>query len=254
MTITATGADAAAVAEAAAGLQPFPQRGYRWTHLSLCVLDAVFSIGARYSTTCRTVHSYAQYADIAQPLAPAADVASGRLTDRKEPVSSLRDRIAEHGPAAFAREVVRNRQRTSPRGGVLKAEAVLSYATILERHGVPRLAEVPELLANDGRLRAIEAELAEVPGHGAFGIRTGYLWMLAGSDDVIKPDRMVLGWLSKVLDRGVAAPEARELVTAASEGLGVTPWQLDHAIWNEWRSAGRRRPRDGRGPEPGSPA
>jgi hypothetical protein len=47
-----------------------------------------------------------------------------------------------------------------------------------------------------------------VPGHGTNGVRTAYLWMLTGSDDLIKPDRMVPGWLARVLGRAPTVPEA----------------------------------------------
>lgn len=231
-----------AVLTAAHKLGPLPARGDRWVHLSLCVLDAVFSIGARYSTTARTVHTYAAHACLAHVLEPAPAVASGKFAVTEEPVTALRARIEEQGPEAFARDVVRNRQRTSPRGGVLKAEATLRYASILERHGVLRLADVTGLLVDDARLGAVEVDLARVPGHGAYGIRTGYLWMLAGSDDLIKPDRMVLGWLTGVLGRTPTAPEARTLLAQAASSLGVTAWQLDHAVWIAGRSTAPRRP------------
>jgi hypothetical protein len=233
----------AAVLAAAQQLGALSPRGDRWTHLSLCVLDAVFSIGARYSTTRRTVHTYAAHAGLTHVLEPAHAVAAGEFTLTEEPVTALRARIKEHGPETFARDVVRNRQRTSPRGGIPKAEAALGYATVLERHDVLRLADVPGLLVDDARLGRVEAALAQVPGHGAYGIRAGYLWMLAGSDDLIKPDRMVLGWLTGVLGRTPSVSEARTLLAVVATTLGVTAWQLDHAIWNAQRSMTRRRPR-----------
>lgn len=219
-----------------------PPRQDRWTHLSLCVLDAVFSIGARYSTTCRTVRVYASFAGLPHVLGPAADVAAGAFTATEEPVAALVQRIEQHSVESFARAVLRNRQRTSPRGGVLKTEAALAYGAVLQRNGLLRLADVGRALADDARIRAAEAQLARVPGHGANGVRVGYLWMLAGSDDVIKPDRMVLGWLTALLGRSPSAPEARTLLSAASADLGVTAWQVDHAMWNAQRT-GRTCPR-----------
>lgn len=81
----------------------------------------------------------------------------------------------------------------------------------------------------------LEAELARVPGHGSAGVRVSYLWMLAGDYLHIKPDRMVLGWLHRTLGRSVAPQEATALLTAAADERGVTPWQLDHAVWNYQR-------------------
>jgi hypothetical protein len=60
--------------------------------------------------------------------------------------------------------------------------------------------------------------------------------MLAGDDEHVKPDRMVRRWLSRALDRAEVTPsEATALVTHAAGALHVTPWQLDHAVWNVQR-------------------
>jgi hypothetical protein len=223
------------VVAAARGLGPIADRDRRWTHLPLCVLDAVYSIGARYGGTTRTVHAYAELVGMPHVLEPADQVAGGVFAAGEQPVSTLRDRVGRDGPDEFARQVG-NRQRTSPRGGILKAEAARRYATVLADHSVERLADVTKLLTDLSRMEKVEADLAGVPGHGQHGIRTSYLWMLAGDDQHVKPDRMVLGWLAGVLHRTPAVPEATELVNAAASELGVTPWRLDHAIWAAQRS------------------
>lgn len=234
---------AQAVLAAAQQLAPLPDRGDRWTHLSLCVLDAVFSIGARYATTIRTVRSYAAHAGLTHVAEPAEAVGAGTFAAAEEPVTALRERLEDRGPGSFAREVVFNRQRTSPRGGVLKAEAALGYSRVLERHSIQRLADVTDLLVDDAALAAVETELTRTPGHGTHGVRMGYLWMLAGSDDLIKPDRMVLGWLTAGLGRTPTVPDARDILADTAGALGVTPWQLDHAIWNAQRAPGAARRR-----------
>jgi hypothetical protein len=80
------------------------------------------------------------------------------------------------------------------------------------------------------------------------------LWMLCGSDDVIKPDRMVLRWLARqgehadaVRAREVLCEVARQLTPRL--GRPVTPWMVDHAIWKaersrraRWNSVDRLRP------------
>ena len=135
--------------------------------------------------------------------------------------------------------VLGNRGRTSTRGGILKAEAASQYAKILVGHGVETLSDVERLLGEEDRLRAVEQDLSTVPGHGTHGVRLGYLWMLAGDDTGIKPDRMVLAWLSSVCLRPIDVPEARVLVLAAAHSVGRTPWELDHAIWCFQRSKGK---------------
>jgi hypothetical protein len=200
-------------------------REKRWAHLSLCVLDAVFSIGARYTTTVRTCRRYADQ----HRLAPLQD--DGR--HHEQPLGEFVRHVHELGPTEFAATVLGNRQRTSTgRSGVLKAEAALLYAEALVRADVERHADVAPLFADDVRMEALTADLRTVPGNGGADVRLGYLWMLLGADDLIKPDRIVLRWLAGVLGRGVREPEARDLIGAAAAQLACTPWELDHAVWN----------------------
>ena len=60
--------------------------------------------------------------------------------------------------------------------------------------------------------------------------------MLAGSDGLIKPDRMVLRFLEDCLGRLVNAEEALRLCAGAVAELkaqypAMTPRLLDHKIW-----------------------
>ena len=60
--------------------------------------------------------------------------------------------------------------------------------------------------------------------------------MLAGSDDLIKPDRMILRFLETALDRTVQVPEAQPLLASAAGALKskhpqLTPRLLDFKIW-----------------------
>jgi hypothetical protein len=67
--------------------------------------------------------------------------------------------------------------------------------------------------------------------------------MLAGDDHTVKPDRMVLRWVGRVLNRNVSVDETRELIATVAARLELTPWAIDHAIWNNER---RRPPPAGR--------
>lgn len=90
------------------------------------------------------------------------------------------------------------------------------------------------------RFAAVNKHLRVTPGEGAHAVRRGYLWMLIGQEDLIKPDRMVLRWFKKH-GVGVDPIGARELIAtlvpAVSTRLNrsVTAWEIDHALW----SAGR---------------
>ncbi|WP_254707641.1 hypothetical protein [Rhodococcus pyridinivorans] len=138
-------------------------------------------------------------------------------------------------------EVVKNRQNTSPRGGIRKADAALRYAAVLHDHEVTTVADARTLLADSARFEAVETALRQVPGEGGSGVRRGYLWMLIGDQDTIKPDRMVLRWLARH-GVDVTPDSAREILRNIAHKLSagserqITAWEVDHAIWQAARS------------------
>lgn len=205
-------------------------RQKRWTHLSLCVLDAVYSIGANYDrTTVPLCKRYAEQIQLADPSVPFAEGNAVIGTDREQRLSTFATWVNGLGVESLA-ETLGNRQRTFRRKTApYKSRAVIDYATILVQHNIETLNDAAGLLDNDDRLSAVEAALAQVPGHGS-GARRDYLWMLVGDDYRIKPDSMVLRWIARHLRR-VNTATARELIRAVAAELGRTPWELDHAIW-----------------------
>lgn len=197
----------------------------RWTHLSLCVLDAVHSIGVRYETVKKLCHGYAERVSLSAPLTSADE------TVREQPLHEFAEWAADLGEVELA-ERLNNHHRTSNRTGApYKTRADIEYAQILVRHGIDLMADATALLQDPARLAAVETDLAKVPGHGLYDIRMNYLWMLVGADDRIKPDRMVLGWLEQHLARNVGVNEAVDLVKELAARHNQTPQALDHAIW-----------------------
>jgi hypothetical protein len=223
-------ADVRRLVEAAAGLDIRPC-ARRWAHLPVCVLDAVFSINARYTSTIAVCDRYAKHQGLLPYLVDVADFATVAGTTAEQPVDKLAELGRQLGPDRFADDVVENRGRTSTRGGVLKAEAAVRYAEVLADSGVHTLGDVTMLLSDFTRLDAVESRLRAVPGNGRHDVRLGYLWMLAGTDEQVKPDRKVLRWLSRHLGHQVDVPAARRLLADAAAELCRTPRELDHAIW-----------------------
>lgn len=227
-------ADLSPVVEAVRGLELRP-RQRQWVSLSLCIVDAVYSIGAHYDRhVLPVVRRIAADAGIETPSVPPP------VTDLADPLP-LERFLDRYDTVDALLAVTNNRQRTSPRGGILKAEAVLQYVTILHEYGIRTLDDARVLLDDPQRLDTVETALRTVPGEGGFGVRRGYLWMLVGDEDTVKPDRMVLGWLARH-GADVNAATARillsELATEISRVLGrrVTAWEIDHAIWISARS------------------
>lgn len=220
------------IADRIADLNP-QQRTRRWSSISLCILDAVWSIGAHYDNVVTPlVVKFARSQGVSSAVVPVDELPK----DDPIPASSLA-RFTDDALLSLT-----NCQLTSTRGGVTKAHASIAYAQVLVDSGVESLSDAIEALGDKARLASIDAELARVPGDGQHGIRRGYLWMLVGDDNRIKPDRMILGWF-----RSLGVPSdpasAEDYIRAAAPIVSarlqrpVTPWEIDHAIWNYARSS-----------------
>lgn len=205
---------------------------YFYQSLPLCVIDAVYSIGVRYAGVQRVVERYCQTYGLRKTRAVPYDIPP---RDEQESISALCEKMERQGVQDFAANVFQNLQRTSTRSGILKAEAVLAFAQVLRAHGVEHLQDIPAA-AGDA---ALEQAIRQIPGQTS-GISLQYLWMLAGSDDFIKPDRMILRFLQEAIGRTVTVREAPDLLRAATSQLQsrypqLTPRVLDHEIWKHQR-------------------
>lgn len=207
-------------------LDPAP-REQQWSSLTYCVLDAVWSISANYTSV----------------VAPLVRKVAGQhgipgLPATKTPGVDAADPLPLHAflsdfPDEQSLIAVTNRQRTSTKGGITKAAAVRQHAEIFLSHGIATLSEAQSALLDPAALQSIDADLRTVPGEGASGIRRGYLWMLIGDDNAIKPDRMVMRWLA-ANGAAVKSPEgARDVLAQVAHALDgrYTLWEIDHAIW-----------------------
>ena len=224
--------------DAVEGLDLQPRR-QRWRSLSYCVLDAVWSIGALYDSVVAPLVWRVAAAN--GDSAPLISLSKGMPPDPLPLPELLRQY-----PDTSVLQALTNSQRTSPRAGIPKADAALRFARILVDHDVLELHKAEQLLTAQTRCELVDADLAIVPGDGIDGIRRGYLWMLIGNDELIKPDRMVLRWLARQ-GQQVDAAQARVLIKEVAQELTrrlrrhITPWMVDHAIWIAERSLRRRQ-------------
>lgn len=240
-----------AVSMAVKELDPAPRQD-RWGHLSLCVIASTFSINANYkSVVAPVVRRYAEWADLDSVLLRGEEL-TGQISPRagEQPLSAFLAGLESVTDEDSAASIYCNRGRTSTRSGILKSAASRRIAEILVAEGIDTLADVSALLADPARLKTVETRLSAVPGNGIDNVRTGYIWMTAGDDHNIKPDRHILKWLAGVLGHPVAPAESRALLGAAATDLGITAWSADHAIW-KLMSARPRRARSSVAVSPG---
>lgn len=204
---------------------------YYYHSLPLCVIDAVFSIGVQYAAVRKTVARYCSHFSL--PMF-RADRGSPPSRDEQQSVTLFLQSFQEKGLEAMTTSVFGNRQRTSSRNGILKADAVFQFASVLQRNHVEHLQDME---SKDSAL--LEPEIRKIRGQGS-GLSFQYFRMLAGSDSVVKPDRMILRFLESALGRPIAVAEAQPLLVSAIGYLRqscpeMTPRLLDHEIWKHQR-------------------
>jgi hypothetical protein len=206
---------------------------YYYASLPLCVLDAVYSIGVRYEGVLNVVERYCTRFKLRRHR---VDRTALPPIDQQESVSAFCARFAEWTADQMADEVFQNRQRTSARNGILKAEAVFRFASALKDHGVEFLQDVRAKVEDE----QLEKAIRSIPGQKS-GVSLQYFWMLSGSDNFVKPDRMVRRFLEAALQRPVDTSEAQGLMSGASETLKpkyphITPRLLDYEVWQYARA------------------
>lgn len=199
---------------------------YGYGHLPLCVVDTVFSIGVRYTSTKNTVLRFCNYFGLettnnGQPFPP----------EKQFSIAKLLAAYTEHGLETLVNEVYQNRQRTSTRGGILKAEAVQRFCQVLISFGVNYLQEVDAIFEKP----AFETKIKAIQGQSS-GVSLQYFYMLVGSDDYVKADRMVHRFVDSALGRSFTIDETRHLIVQVAQELKadyppINPRNLDHKIW-----------------------
>jgi hypothetical protein len=205
--------------------------GY-YNNLPLSVIDTIFSIGARYESTELTVKRFCTHFRLK------------RLSDVRYPEPSSQLSISEFlnyydrfGIERMADEVFQNRQRTSTRNGILKADAVYRVSKLLCDHQVDYLQDVQKILGDP----VFEAAFQSIPGQTS-GISLRYFYMLVGTEDFIKPDRMIARFLEAATHRTMTTAEMQTAILGVVKLLSanypnLTPRRLDHMIWSFQRQA-----------------
>ncbi len=205
---------------------------YNHSCVPLCVIDAVFSIGVRYRRVENTLSRFCEFSRVPmnrrRKMPPPED---------QWPVSRLLKLYKTHGAKFMMEKVYCNRQRTSTANGITKSEAVLRFAQVLGEFGVEYFQHVKGILGD----AEFEAKIMQIPGQRS-GISLRYFYMLAGSEDFIKPDRMINRFVEAATSKTFSLDETTRLVVEASKVLsavrpGLKPRTLDNFIWQYQRGS-----------------
>jgi hypothetical protein len=219
-------------------MAPLPPE-YYYSSVPLCVIDAVFSIGVRYQSVRNTIAFWCR----TQGWPCFRDEGPERTVEEFLSVVRVPS-------TSVVADLFDNRQRTSTHktSSISKAEAVVRFAEALLANQLNSFADLRD--ATPERLGAVRAEVQRIPGQRS-GISFAYFLMLAGSDDMVKPDRMIRRFVARAigLPDGQLAPVelARAAIMGAARVLrfeypDLTPRRLDYAIWkNESTRAAKGR-------------
>lgn len=204
---------------------------YYYHSLPLCIIDAVFSIGVRYICAQRAVDSWCG----------AHEPRWTKFRCDDQPSKSVSDLISEIGVLTGLELSNRffggNKQRTSTRNGILKADAVKRFASALVDAEIEDFHDVLDVQ----KVTRARTAIMTIPGQRS-GISFDYFRMLAGDDGFVKADRMICRFVAHAAGRQVVTTEqAKEAVIGAcgvlaSEFPNLTPRLLDHLIWRYQRN------------------
>ncbi|MHB8089209.1 MAG: hypothetical protein ACYDH2_13265 [Anaerolineaceae bacterium] len=108
-------------------------------------------------------------------------------------------------------------------------------ALVLKLHKVNYFQDISKIIGNED----YEKDIARIPGQKS-GLSTRYFYMLTGSDDFIKPDRMIRRFIYSAINQNLSMQETHDAIVGAHQILkdefpNLTPRLLDYQIWSSQR-------------------
>lgn len=206
---------------------------FYYASLPLCVVDSVFSIGVKYKNVQNVMRNLYEHFKLQMYR---TDKTTFPTKAEQISVSAFKESFKDMSYEKIAKDIVNNRQRTSQTNGILKVEAMLQFLDVLIKYEVEYFSDVNKLDNN----KEFEEEIKKIKGQTS-GISLTYFFMLAGNDNLIKPDRMVVGFLNEILNRNVKLEECQPILEAVCNELiksgfiELTPKLLDNKIWQYQR-------------------
>ena len=196
--------------------------------LPLCALDAVFSIGVKYTGVSRTVDNFCKEYGISREAKNPYRLPS---TANQKTVGQVLEMLRNVSPEDLA-AIIRNRQRTSSKNGILKTAAFIQWLDILESYGIQTYQDFHKHWSDCN----LENNLRSVRGQKS-GISTDYFYMLAGKTTEVKVDRHITSFVCEALEKqNVSATTIKALFREAVKDLtpehpGLTVRRLDYIVW-----------------------
>ena len=196
---------------------------YFYSSLALCLTDAIFSISVLYQSVENTVKNLSQKLEI-----------NIRRNGSKEfSLEQFLKILNNYSDEDLAFSLFKNKQLTSTRSGITKALAVKLACKVLLDHGINNFVDV-----NKKRLDSAEQDFIKIKGQNS-GISYKYFCMLAGDENLIKPDRMICRFIANSLEmkKDPTPKEAEKIfqeafIKVSEDYPKLTPRFLDYIVWD----------------------
>lgn len=213
-------------------LAPVPDMEY-YSCVGLCALDAVFSIQARYYSVVSPLLD--RFCDLAKIVRTAPDSHKLPSVEEQVKISDLVKRLEGYDGDRLAK-ALKNKQKTSSRNGILKAEAFLEYLKVFQRFGIETFQDVNRLCEESDDLKNA---LKSIKGQN---VAVDYFFMLAGDEDGVKVDTLLTRFSETAVGHPLTKEQIKTLFRNAVEYYrehgypDMTARHLDHIVWT-WQKS-----------------
>ena len=199
------------------------QSDYGYQSLSVCLLDCVYSLRARYYDV--TVPLVQRYANMFM---------NGDLHGSGDTVSMLLQRMDDIGHLAFAEKVLINHQKLGGKKHIPKEEVCYQLARYLRDLHIETIEDFQHFESQE----ILEIVIRAVNGLGDAGVN--YLFMLAGDPNRCKPDVHIHHCIRDACGHDISNEDCQTLFTDAvtilrTQHPNLTVRGLDGIIWRAYQ-------------------
>lgn len=199
------------------------QSDYGYQSLSICLLDCVYSLRARYYDV--TVPIVQRYANMFM---------NGDPHGSSDTISMLLRRMDDIGHLAFAERVLINHQKLGGKKHIPKEEVCYQLAKYLRDLHIETIEDFQHFESQE----ILEIVIRAVNGLGDAGVN--YLFMLAGDPNRCKPDVHIHHCIRDACGHDISNEDCQTLFTDAVKILrtqhpNLTVRGLDGIIWRAYQ-------------------
>jgi len=201
---------------------------YYYSNLPLCIIDAIFSIGIKYTTTQNVVKRFSDYLNINKFRKYGSNFPQ---INEQYSIKQFIEFYQENDIDFITNDIYKNKCRTSTVNGILKSEAIFEFTKVLQKYEINYFQDITKVVNNAN----FERDIKYITGQGS-GISLSYFFMLAGDENLIKPDRMVERFVEDCIQKKLSTSEITQLFLKVIQIVkttypNLTLRELDHEIW-----------------------